>query len=431
MAETRLEALPPVDAIAALERRRDNPLPSGAWHSVASEVHADAFTVARSAGFDILGDVASSLHDAQAQGRTYADWAKDITPVLKAKGWWGETVDEHGATVQLGCPRRLRIIYDTNLRVSHDAGLWAAIDRRAAGEARFGRTLHLRYVAVLDRRTRPAHRAWHDTTLPQDHPWWTTHAPRNGWRCRCTVESLTDRDMRRYDVTPTGSPPDLGDRLWTNPSTGEVQRVPRGIDPGWAHNPGRNAARGMATLGKLAALPPDLAAAAPQVIPALPGLVADDFKRWVAGIDPTRPAGEVRPIGLLSPKVVAGLKDAGREPTSAAVMIRDHDVAHMLRDAKAGKTIGVDDIARLPEILAKPEAVLLDVGTDGLIYVFASPDGGKGKVVVKVDYTIKTRDPETGRRASSKTNLARTAAREDVRSLRDHARYQLLDGEWP
>lgn len=430
MAETRLEALPPADAIAALERRRDNPLPSGAWHSVDAGVHADTFTVARSAGFDILGDIASSLHDAQAQGRTYADWAKDVAPILKAKGWWGETEDERGNTVQLGCPRRLRIIYDTNLRVSHDAGLWAAIDRRAATEARFGRALHLRYVAVLDRRTRPAHRAWHGTTLPQDHPWWTTHAPRNGWRCRCTVESLTERDMRRYGVEPTDAPPETGYRLWTNPSTGEVQRVPAGIDPGWAHNPGRTAARGMATLGKLAALPPDLAAVAPRVIPDLPALVREDFKRWVAGIDLAKPAGEVRPIGLLSPKVVTGLTEAGAAPTSATVMIRDHDIAHMLRDAKAGKAIDIDDVARLPEILAEPEAVLYDRAAKALVYVFSPAGDGskKGKVVVRVDYAIRTRD-EVGKRSTA--NLARTAGLEGAQSPRDPNRYELLDGEWP
>ena len=48
-----------------------------------------------------------------------------------------------------------------------------------------GQKVNLRYVAVLDARTRPEHRAWHGLILPIDHPLWDTHYPPNGWGCRC------------------------------------------------------------------------------------------------------------------------------------------------------------------------------------------------------------------------------------------------------
>ncbi|WP_188815586.1 phage head morphogenesis protein [Hymenobacter cavernae] len=43
------------------------------------------------------------------------------------------------------------------------------------------------YQTVGDDRVRPEHRAWDKVTLPSTHPWWDTHYPPNGWRCRCTA----------------------------------------------------------------------------------------------------------------------------------------------------------------------------------------------------------------------------------------------------
>lgn len=99
---------------------------------------------------------------------------------------------------QLGSPRRLRIIYDTNLRMNHAAGEWAKI-QRTKQFAPF-----LRYVAILDGRTRPLHRGWHGTILPVDHAFWKTHYPPNGWRCRCTVQQLSQMDLDDfgYQVSP-------------------------------------------------------------------------------------------------------------------------------------------------------------------------------------------------------------------------------------
>ena len=65
--------------------------------------------------------------------------------------------------VQLGSPWRLRTIFDTNLRMSYSRGRWERIERVAADMP------WLRYVAVLDERTRPDHLRWHGTVLRFDH----------------------------------------------------------------------------------------------------------------------------------------------------------------------------------------------------------------------------------------------------------------------
>lgn len=41
------------------------------------------------------------------------------------------------------------------------------------------------------------------------------------------------------DGLKLGKAPDNGEYEWTNPHTGEIIKVPNGIDPGWAYNPGK------------------------------------------------------------------------------------------------------------------------------------------------------------------------------------------------
>ena len=77
--------------------------------------------------------------------------------------------------VQLGSRQRLRIIFDTNIRMATARGRWERFERTRR------HLPYLRYVAVQDARTRPEHMAWHDTVLPVGHAFWEAHAPPNGW----------------------------------------------------------------------------------------------------------------------------------------------------------------------------------------------------------------------------------------------------------
>ncbi|EHN77122.1 SPP1 gp7, partial [Streptomyces coelicoflavus ZG0656] len=147
------------------------------------------------------------------------------------------------AEAQLGSPRRLRTIYDVNMRMAHAAGRWQRIEAAKA-------TLpYLVYTAVLDGVTRPQHAAWGGRggvriILPVDHPFWRTHYPPNGWHCRCTVLQMsaamiqargwsvtTEEELQATDWTKT--------RPWLNGRTGRTEVVPIGIDPGFAYNVGQ------------------------------------------------------------------------------------------------------------------------------------------------------------------------------------------------
>ena len=53
---------------------------------------------------------------------------------------------------------------------------------------------YFRYTAVLDSRTREAHRKLHGKTLPKTDKFWDTNYPPNGWGCRCKVQVLTEAE---------------------------------------------------------------------------------------------------------------------------------------------------------------------------------------------------------------------------------------------
>lgn len=212
------------------------------WQDMIGEEHARAFTVAKATQADLLADIREALDKAIASGATLASFRKGLTPLLQQKGWWGEKVvqelDRDGnpvpgsrVLVQLGSARRLRTIYETNLRMAQSAGRWERIQRTA------DRRPYLRYVALKDGRTRKEHLAWHDTVLRWDDPWWNTHYPPNGWGCRCKVQQLSERDLDRYGYEVSSAAPPT--RLVTVQEGGAAFRIPKGIDPSFAYNVGQ------------------------------------------------------------------------------------------------------------------------------------------------------------------------------------------------
>ena len=224
--------LPPADALQFF--RSKGYQISLNWTDVWQQEHARAFTVAKIAQYSLLQDIRRSLDEALANGETFESWKARIVPILREKGWWGAVTDQAitgtSDTVNV-TPRRLRVIYDTNLRTARAAGQWARIQAAKAQRP------YLRYSAILDRRTRPEHRAWHGTVLPVDHPWWRTHFPPNGWFCRCNVQQLSARDLDRYGYSVSPEAPAGRPTLYRS-STGFESVVPPGVDPGFGNNPG-------------------------------------------------------------------------------------------------------------------------------------------------------------------------------------------------
>jgi len=200
---------PPIDAIAYFKAKR--PEFHFDYDEILHEAHNKAFTVAKITRLDLLNDIHSSLVDAMQRGQNFETWKKNIQPTLETKGWWGKTQAINPLTgevkeITVGS-RRLRTIYETNMRTSYAKGRYAA---QMESDAEY-----LRYDAILDQHTRPTHNARNGIILPKNDPWWSKNYPPNGWKCRCKVSSLTRFEMKRRNLTPyEGTLPTIADKDW-------------------------------------------------------------------------------------------------------------------------------------------------------------------------------------------------------------------------
>ncbi|WP_293766605.1 phage minor head protein [uncultured Aquitalea sp.] len=193
--------LPPEEAIAYFESKGF--AISFKWQDVWAEAQAKAFTVAGVTKLDVLTDIRGALDSALKSGETLASFQSQLQPLLEAKGWWGkgrivdqETGEIHGKRLN---PRRLETIFRTNLQSSYQAGRF--LEQLANAEFR----PYWEYVAVMDNRTRPAHRSLHGRVFRYDDPFWRTFYPPNGWNCRCRVRTRSQRDMDRMELVASSS----------------------------------------------------------------------------------------------------------------------------------------------------------------------------------------------------------------------------------
>ncbi|WP_456390252.1 phage head morphogenesis protein [Profundibacter sp.] len=330
---------PPPEASRFL--RNKSLRPSFHWEDVEPEEHAVAFTVAKATQVDVLETIREEVQRAIDEGVPFAKFQKTLRPRLEKLGWWGkaEMVDPltgEKITAQLGSPRRLRTIYRANLRSARAAGQWERIQRSKK------RLPYLEYRLGPSERHRPHHAAKEYLVLPADDPFWSSWYPPNGWGCKCWVRQLTQRGAEKRGISES---PELPMRDVFNKRTGEIKRVPVGIDPGWEQNPGLKRLQAMeARLAeKLDSSDPDIARAAAR----------DIATSWrIERLMALKAVGDV-PIGLLSHKLAGDLKLDTRVITysdkSAHHMFVEHhdrrkgDLVH-LADAESANRIALQTL---------------------------------------------------------------------------------------
>jgi hypothetical protein len=214
------------EAIDFLRRRLA--LPDGGWRELIREV--DAAANDRSAGMSeaLVRDILAALLATVEDGGTFADFELGWDAAVGARGW----TDDSGGS-------RADLAFRVMTAQAYAAGRWRQIERLKAVRP------FLRYVHVDPLLTQPGsreeHAAWHGLILPVDHPWWLVHYPPNGWRCRCYVQSLSQRDLARYGWSVSAEAPE--DRTvirWVRERDGARRPVetPAGIDPGFGYNVG-------------------------------------------------------------------------------------------------------------------------------------------------------------------------------------------------
>ena len=340
----RLQRLPPAEAMAFMDGRQLT-ADTYHWHDLWRDEHQRAFTVSRLARGDLLEALQASLAKSVAGDLSRRDWIKSTEQLLKNAGWWGTTEVTDPRTGEMLKTRfnhaRLQLIFDTNVRQAAAAGQWQRMLRNQRTHP------FARYVAMDDDRTRPQHRAWHNVTLPLDDPWWSTHRPPNGYRCRCRMIGVTQREYDQGEVldrpgaetdrkapivrapmAKTAPPEALRD--WRNPATGAIEKIPDGIDPGFDYNPGttgRSQAFEAMVQAKLARMLPAVAEAA-STAGVLPPRVAKEVPgqdNWVTlgltdlrDMPPSMAAPNLLAPGATVQDAVQVLREALDVPTNGA-----------------------------------------------------------------------------------------------------------------
>ncbi len=222
-AETAQPISLPFDEAIRFFRQKLN-IKSDVWSALYAEEHDHAFTVAGVMRDDMLEDFRTAIDQAIAEGSTYQTFLSDFDTIVAKYGW-----SYNGSRGW-----RTRTIYENNIRPAYNAGRYSqmtdpdVLKYRPNWMYQHGDSIH----------PRPMHQGWNGIVLPADDPWWQTHFTPNGWGCKCRIVALSNRDMTRLGKT-VGTAPNDGSFEWVNPATGEVRDIPRGIDPGWDYNPGK------------------------------------------------------------------------------------------------------------------------------------------------------------------------------------------------
>jgi SPP1 gp7 family putative phage head morphogenesis protein len=430
--------MPPKAAVAYLEQKGLRI--TGDWHEMLNEDHAAAFSVANAAKLDVVQDLYGAVLDAVRNGTTERNFIKRLTPILQSKGWWGKELNEDGTTTQLGSPRRLQTIYRTNTQSAYMAGRYHHLMKSVKTHP------YWKYIAILDTRTRRSHSAMNGRIFQYDDPVWTFAFPPNGYNCRCRVVAISQYDVDEAGAAVESSAgrilkrevqigkdadgnPLFSDVTGINLPTKDGKSVNFFTDAGFDVNQGMAATEHAARIFgyKVAKASPEVGAVAMNAARdwLMPELLKD-YQAWAkTTIKDKQAKNSFRVIGAMSPEVVKGLGNIGVTPASAAITLRDAELEHLYRNIKVEKekSLTLNELLDLPELLAKSVAVIWDARRTTMIYVLDTEKAKK--VVVRVEYTIKLN--EAGVRQTAVVNSVRTAGLADAGDLKQ---YTLLEGSF-
>ena len=163
--------LPFADAIASLQARRVV-LPDD-WYMMPATARKQTFTITGLSGLDQIAAVRDKMAAILTEGKSFKEFQ-----AFAATLDWDVT------------PAHLETIYRNAVQTAYNAGAWKRFERGKLDRP------YLMYSAVNDSRTRPVHRALSGIIRPVDDPFWHSHSPPLGHRCRCSLIALSADQAR-------------------------------------------------------------------------------------------------------------------------------------------------------------------------------------------------------------------------------------------
>lgn len=378
-------ALPPERAVEYF--RAKGLRVTGNWRDMAAADHAGAFTVAGVLKGEALQDIRDALDEALANGTSFDDFLKNLRPQLKAKGWWGTVADPETGEILPGramTPHRLRTVFQTNMQSAYMAGRYKAQLENA------DRRPYWQYVAILDHRTRPRHRALNGRIFRYDDPAWGAIYPPNGYNCRCRVKALSAGELAAEGGAVSSGAGhmetvevDLGKRGgkaavtgYRDPGTGTLFAP----DVGFDSNPGAGYGRDIALARRVQALPSrEIRTQVWQALNNAPQRL-ETYRNWAdAALDAGRPGNSAQVLGFVGEAIADFMRAQLPEATPVRIVaINEKRLVHADSQKHLQGGIGLtrDQYMALPGIVAQPDDVYFDKAHDNFVFTRRLDDGG-------------------------------------------------------
>lgn len=204
------------EAAAFLQKK--TPLSESEYKTLDDACRAKAFTVSGYTSLEILQKFLDELADACENGTTKKEFMERMNDFLLRNGYEGLN------------PFRADVIFRTNMQSAYNAGHYKSMTDETTKKLR----PYWKYVTAGDGEVRESHAQMDGRIYAADDPIWDIWYPPNGYRCRCSVVSMTKKQVERSGIPVSTKPPYDVDY-----STGEIlYRYP---DKGFSNNPAKDA----------------------------------------------------------------------------------------------------------------------------------------------------------------------------------------------
>ncbi|PLY04893.1 MAG: hypothetical protein C0625_15390 [Arcobacter sp.] len=359
------------------------------YKEIQKEAHQKAFTVAKIMKLDVLADIQNSLVSAQKEGKSFKKWKKEIAPLLQKKGWWGEKEVLNPKTGEIKTTyigsRRLRTIFETNMRTAHAVG--------RANNIYNSTNEYIQYIAILDWKTRPDHASLNGIVKHKNDIFWKNYFPPNGWGCRCYVISLSKKDLERKGLK-------VDTKEYKKFADNDFAYDLRFLDKEALENTYYNKAIKLAknciepnAKGVICGSSKKIVQNAIEYIYSQERI--KNYKNFVDEVSKdVKYHKDIVTAGAIAFEVFEFLKAKEIVPKTPHIYLSKKSLVHMTREAKTKRdqVLSLEEIRNIPNILNNPKEILYDTEHKNIIYVYDSLDDKENKIVLEINYKYKKED---------------------------------------
>lgn len=189
--------------------RKKTALTPKQYQMLDDECRSKAFTVSGYTSLQVLQKFLDELTQAVEEGTTKKDFMESMNDFLVRNGFEGLN------------PFHADVIFRTNMQSAYNAGHYKSMTDETTMKLR----PYWKYITAGDGEVRETHAQMDGRIYAADDPIWDIWYPPNGYRCRCSVVSMTKKQVERSGIPVSTKPPydvdyDTGEILYRYPDKG-------------------------------------------------------------------------------------------------------------------------------------------------------------------------------------------------------------------